>query len=242
MVGFSKLTAVLAIVALTLSGCNENFVAEDPNLLTADELRIRSIESQRKQTAVLVGAGAGALVGLIAKRNGSREEQLRAALIGGVIGGLAGFATGEYVNTRTRQFSSDQSALRSLLAAADRDIANYRGLNSTSARLIDQQRAKVRRLNRRLANGEENAESYRTKLASARTNVGSLDRGITDINKQIDVMKADRDAIQAARKSTGGLSGRISSLERQKRTLETRRRALANVYDEVPDSVGAYDF
>ena len=131
--------------------------------------------------------------------------------------------------------------MRSLIAAADRDIANYRSLNSTSSRLITQQRNRVRQLNRQLANNEISAEGYRTRLASARNKVRSLDSGIADISKQIEVMSSDRDAIRASGKSTGGLSGRISALQSERRTLESRRRALASVYDEVPDSVGAYD-
>ena len=242
MFGLTRLPGVLALVALMLSGCDENVVTEDPSLLSAEEQSIRSIEQQRKQTAVLVGAGVGAGIGLLATRDQSRQEQVRAALLGGVLGALAGYATGDYVNARTRQFSSEQDALRSLIAAADRDIANYRRLNATSARLVDQQRNKVRLLNGRLQSGAVSVEGYRTQIASAATNVSSLDRGIADISKQIQIMKSDRDAIQAAKNSTGGLSDRIASLEAQKRTLESRRRALASVYDEVPASVGTYDF
>lgn len=242
MFGLTKLPAILGIVALSLSGCVDNFAPEDPSLLSSEEQSIRAIERQRTQTAVAVGAGAGALIGLVATRNQSREDQFKGILIGGLLGAAAGFATGEYVNTRTRSFSSDQQALQSLITAADRDIANYRSLNNTSSRLITQQRAKVRQLNGRLSSGAVSAESYRTQVASAANNIRSLDKGVSDIDKQIAVMKTDRDNIQAAGKSAGGLSSRISRLEAEKRTLESRRRSLASVYDEVPDAVGAYDF
>lgn len=238
MFGLSKLAAMLGIVAITLTGC----IAEDPSLLSAEERSIRAIEQQRKNTAIAVGALAGGGLALIATRDQSREEQLRGVALGVLAGGLAGFATGEYVNTRTRQFSNEQQTLRSLIAAADRDIANYRGLNETSRRLINQQRNKVRQLNRGLANNTQTTESYRTQIASASNNIRSLDTGIRDISKQISVMREDRDGLRANNKPTAGLSSRIASLEAEKRTLESRRRALASVYDEVPDSVGSYDF
>ena len=242
MFGFSRFTAILGVVALTLTGCDESLTTEDPSLLSAEERSIRNIERQRTETAVAVGAGLGVLTGLAATQGQSREEQLRGALIGGLIGAAAGAATGEYVNTRTRQFSNEQQALQSLIAAADRDIANYRSMNATSANLIQQQRSKVRQLNSRLSNGTESVEGYRAKIASATNNLRSLDKGIVDISKQIEVMKSDNNDLRAAGKSTGQLPNRIASLEQQKRVLEARRRELASVYNEVPDAVGSYTF
>lgn len=238
MLIISRMLAALSVAALTLSGC----MAEDPSLLSPEERQIRSIEKQRSQTATLAGAGAGALVGLLASRGESREETLRNVLIGTAIGGGLGYATGEYVNTRARRFNNERQAYQALIASADRDIANYRSLNRTSQRLISQQRSKIRRLNSQLNSGAVSADQYRTQLASAANNIRSLDKGIADINQQVNVMKSDRDNIRRAGKSTSDLTNRITALEQQKRTLQTRRRQLATVYDEVPDSVGAYDF
>ncbi len=242
MFGFTRMTAVLGVVALTITGCDEAFVNEDPSLLSAEETTLRNIERQRRQTATAVGAGLGMLVGAVVTRDQPREDRIRGILIGAIGGALAGRATGDYVNTRTRAISNQQQGLRSLIAAADRDIASYRRLNNVTARLITQQRREINQLNRQLSSGTQTVDGYRAQIAAARNNIRSLDTGIEDITKQIGVMKADLSALNNAGRPTTGLANRIASLEEQKRVLQSRRRALANIYDEVPDSVGTYDF
>lgn len=238
---FSKLTAILALSAMTLAGCMEGMV-EDPALLSAEERQLRQIERERNSTAIAVGAAAGALVGAAATQNRPRDEQMAGILIGAMIGGMAGSATGSYVNARAREFSSEQNGYRAAIAAADQDIRNYQSLNQTTSRLVSQQRSKVSRLNGQLRQGSISEEEYRVQIASARNNVRSIDNAIGDISKQIQVMRDDSNTRRANGKPTGDLNNRINSLEAQKRTLESRRRAMAEVYDDVPASVGSYQF
>lgn len=238
---FSKLTAILALSAMTLAGCMEGMV-EDPALLSAEERQLRQIERERNSTAIAVGAAAGALVGAAATQNRPRNEQMAGILVGAMIGGMAGSATGSYVNARAREFSSEQNGYRAAIAAADQDIRNYQSLNQTTSRLVSQQRSKVSRLNGQLRQGSISEEEYRVQIASARNNVRSIDDAIGDISKQIQVMRDDSNTRRASGKPTGDLNNRINSLEAQKRTLESRRRAMVDVYDDVPASVGSYQF
>lgn len=238
---FSKLTAILALSAMTLAGCMEGMV-EEPALLSAEERQLRQIERERNSTAIAVGAAAGAFVGAAATQNRPRDEQMRGMLIGAMIGGMAGSATGSYVNARAREFSSEQNGYRAAIAAADQDIRNYQSLNQTTSRLVSQQRSKVSRLNGQLRQGSISEEEYRVQIASARNNVRSIDNAIGDISKQIQVMRDDSNTRRANGKPTGDLNNRINSLEAQKRTLESRRREMADVYDDVPASVGSYQF
>ena len=253
MILINKLLATLAIAALVLSGCqglDTSFASEDPSTLTAEEREIRAVQVKRRQTAIAIGAIIGAPLGVaiarkVAANRGrtlSKPEELAAALVGTAIFAGLGKVTGDYVNSRSQNYGSQQQELRALITAADRDIANYRRLNQTSSRLISQQRSKVKTLNSRLQAGSVSTSSYRSQIASARNNIASLDGGISDLEKQIKFMKNDIAQRSKAGQETGGLSSRIKSLESQKRTLESRRRELAIVYDEVPSEVGAYDF
>lgn len=167
---------------------------------------------------------------------------MQGMLIGAIIGGMAGSATGSYVNARAREFSSEQNGYRASIAAADQDIRNYQSLNQTTSRLVSQQRSKVSRLNGQLRQGSISEKEYRVQIASARANVRSIDDAIGDISKQIQVMRDDSNTRRANGKPTGDLNNRINSLEAQKRTLESRRREMADVYDDVPASVGSYQF
>lgn len=246
---FSKLTAILALSAMTLAGCMEGMV-EEPALLSAEERQLRQIERERNSTAIAIGAAAGAVLGAAATRDcprdqqqkKCRDEQMKGMLIGAIIGGMAGSATGSYVNARAREFSSEQNGYRASIAAADQDIRNYQSLNQTTSRLVSQQRSKVSRLNGQLRQGSISEKEYRVQIASARANVRSIDDAIGDISKQIQVMRDDSNTRRANGKPTGDLNNRINSLEAQKRTLESRRREMADVYDDVPASVGSYQF
>lgn len=231
----ARLLAVLTLAAFTLAACLEGIPGfEDPALLSAEERQIRKIEQQRLTQSIGIGCLVGSASGLLL---GNDEDRKQNILLGTAVGCAVGFAAGQYINTRSAQFSNSQQHSRALIAAADKDIQQYRSLNSTTRSLVSQQRSKVAKLNREFSAGTISSEGYRTQISSAGKNLRTLENQSKAMNDQINVMKTDAGAIRSNGGSSSAINQRISSLESEKRQLDSQRRALANIYDDVPPAV-----
>ncbi len=240
----NKSISALLAATLMLMACDDiplpgNLAPENAQFLSAEENQIRQVERKRVQTATAVGCiGGGLIGGVVANQSDlSRNQQILVAGVGCALGGLAGRASGQYVNTRTRDFSNQQQGYRSIIAAADQDIANYRSLNATTSRLVGQQRSKVARLNAQYKAGSLQKDQYRAQIASADTNLRTLRNQTSAIDKQISVMQEDSQKISQSGASTSQLDTRIARLRAEKTRLESNRSALARVYSDVPSDV-----
>lgn len=260
MIHKSKAVLVLTIAAFGLTACDESIPglptslaslsgglpgfnsAEDTSLLSPEERQLRQVErTRRNRVAQATGLGcvAGGAGAWLKNQIEGRSTSVGDVAVGAALGCAIGLAAGVYINSRTKSYASEQERYRALIAAADQDIAEAQSLNSTTSRLITQQRQKITRLNNQYAAQQISREDYRAQIASAKNNTVAIDNQIKALSGQANLIREDAAKIKATGTDTSDLERRISGLEKQRADLEQKRRQLTSLYNDVPPDVGA---
>jgi len=157
----------MSVTPAWLGGSGASGNAEDATNasdLTPAERRLREQSRAFQRTVwegVLIGAGAGALWGVIQRDDA--KDVLKKALIGGAVGGLAG----AYVAQKQKQYSNKEDQLDSM-------ITDVRESNQQTKALIVSTREVIAEDNRRLAAVEKRykaGQATETELKSTRARV-----------------------------------------------------------------------
>ncbi len=204
--------------------------------LSADEQQLRQTERIRLAQGVVGGAVLGAAAGaLLAAALGGDDRQIaHGAIAGAAVGGVAGAADAGNVNAHARAQYEQQQSLENQIAAADRNIAEYRKVTDAARRIAASERASIARLNGEFARGEVTAAQYRAELVNARGNLAALTSQIRNAEQDI----ADLDQSGASGHPAG--ASRKARLVEEKTRLEQERATLERIYLGVPSQVGRY--
>ena len=256
----SKAFIIVTIAAFGLAACDESIsglptslaslsgglpglsAAEDTGALSPEERQLRQVERTRRNRvaqATGVGCVAGGAAAWLKNQIEGNSTSVSDVAIGAALGCSIGFASGIYINSRTKSYASEQERYRALIAAADQDIAEAQSLNTTTSRLITQQRRKISRLNNQYAAQQISRDDYRAQIASAKNNAVAIDNQIQGLSGQAKLIREDAAKIKATGTDTSDLERRISGLEKQRADLEQKRRQLTSLYNDVPPDVGA---
>lgn len=205
------------------------------------------MEKKRVAQSVAVGCLTGAIVAQLAVQGNPKFEGEIGQVLGqlgldkktviAAIGCGAGKLSGDYVNSRSREYGNAQAGYKAMIAAADRDIARYKSLNDTTSRLIKQQRAKIASLNKQYKAKQITKQQYRDQIASSKDNVKVIDAQRTDLKKQVTLMKKDSKALAKSGTNPNSLNQKIVSLEKQLIALDNQRTAMVKAYNDVPPEV-----
>lgn len=227
------------LLSACATGPGGMFSSEDEALLTPEEREIRRVETERKQQAAAIGCALGGGVAFLASTQTDTSPLAKGLMtIGGcLVGGLAGFAAGDYLNARTQEYASEQAGYRALIQGAEEDVARYRAFNRTASQIVSQQREKVARLNAEYTSGVLTKEQYEDQIASADNNVEILENQKKSLEESLGYMRGDVDRLRQAGVSTSELESKIAELERERDTLQGRIVALSGVYGDVPPEV-----
>jgi uncharacterized protein YhaN len=234
-----RLIAKSMVVVLAIASCTTTSAKPENEALLSNEERTLRAEDKRFKTGIVVGCLGGAAIGFIVSKakKMSTAGTIKATAIATAAGCAAGAAAGYYVNSRNKDFANEQQASRSLIEAADADIARYKKSNSNADKLVRQQRAKVANLNDRYKRKELTAAGYRKQVASAENNKILFEKKVNEANDNIKLMNSDIKQLKGAGKNTSELERKRQQLVAQRNKLEEKVDLLAATYDNMPPEV-----
>lgn len=231
-----RLTSVLAIFSILLGGCVQNGEDADASALTPAEQQLRAkAEEKRKVEAAtggaVAGAVAGALIGALLGARGGNAAMgaLVGAAAGGALGAAAGLAYGSYMNAKARKYSNDEARAQAISKGADETLVYYNEVNASAETILQEQQAKVTRLNEEYRNKTITKEQFQKELASSNRNETILKDQLKSMDEQINSMKTDQQSEQLGRQ--------IAQLEQQREALRQKQERYLQLLGSVPSEV-----
>lgn len=194
--------------------------------LTADEKRLREQSKAFQKTVwegALVGAGAGALWGVIRGDNGS--EILKKAAIGGAVGGLAGV----YVAQKQKQYSSKEDQLESMTSDVRQSNAETKDLIASVKAVIKEDKRRLADVTKRLKKGQATAsevETVRKRITDNQTVVAQASKGAHEKAGMFDGA-AQTYRTQNPSTDTAGLQKEIKTFNKQIETLDGLAKSIS---------------
>src|SRR5882724_804071 len=138
-----RFPTVIFAITLALAGCAHIGGASDANLTPA-ERQLRDSTDRFNET-VATGAVAGAILG---------------ALLGALVSSNNRGA-GAYVASRNESYASAEAGRDAQLAAAQKELANYRDIARYSDQVVAENQKKLATLDAQYKNGQMDAKQYR---------------------------------------------------------------------------------
>lgn len=155
-------------------------------------LREQSEEYKDYAAARVQGAAVGAAVGALLGAAVDKDNRGRGALIGGALGGAAGYAGASYLTRDHSQFAASQEALNEDIEVAQELTASSRRNVQLAQSALDYQRSEVQRLNEAHTARQGDADEYETMLGeiakdrqSVRSMISETETRITKMNSSI---------------------------------------------------------
>lgn len=193
--------------------------------LTPAEQRLRDQGRAFHRTVwegVLIGAGAGALVGLLRGQRG--REVLQTALIGGAVGGLAG----AYLAHVQRRYSKEEDQLEAMIADIREDNARTEALIVSVREVIAEDRRRLAAVRARERRGQASAAELAAaeqRAAENRMVIAEASAGARE--KQGMYQGAVREFRRTNPESGDGLQRELDAFNRNLRTLDALAEGIA---------------
>ncbi|SMF66128.1 hypothetical protein SAMN06265365_12611 [Tistlia consotensis] len=240
---WGKRAAAACVVAAVVSACQPapggSSSATEANIDSADARQVATYSGKQyaKDYAVqggLVGAAAGAGIGCLMGKLLFNNCAVGAA-IGGLGGAAAGGAYGYSVGRETENIASRQVTEQAALAAADRELADAKAVETAAARVVREQTAKLDRLRAQAKTNVAKRGEYKQAIDEAKGfqaylggSVKRVSDSIEDIDKRIDLAR-QTDPNEAAK------------LSQKRAALEQTREGLSQRLDVLVATIGAHE-
>lgn len=231
-----RVTSVVAILSVVLSGCVTSMQAEDSVELSVAEKELRSrTEAQRvaqgAATGAIVGVIAGTVLGAVLGAQGGNAGlgALIGAAGGGVAGGLAGAAYGSYVNARARPYANQEVRANTMMEEADKDIAHYTAVNAAARTILAEQEAKITRLNDAYKGRKITKETFQREMSASNNNEKIIGDQCKAIDDELVAIQSDPQSSALTRQAEG--------LRMQRDSLKATYDRLLQLYGTVPAEV-----
>lgn len=187
--------------------------------LTPEERRLRQ-QSQAFQKTVwqgaLIGAGAGALWGLI--QGDDTRGVLTKAAIGGAVGGLAGL----YVAEKQKEFANEEDQLDSMIADVRKSNAETEALIASARQVLAEDRRRLAAVERRYRAGQATQAEIaqtRRRIADNQAVIAQASSGAREQYRMFD--GAEREFRQQnPGTDTGALQRELETYNQQIETLD----------------------
>ena len=197
----------------------------DPTLSPA-ERRMREQSRAFQKTiweGVLIGAGAGALWGLIQGDDASKVVQK--AAIGAAVGGLAG----AYIGHKQKQYASREDVLASMTADVRDSNAEMKGLIASVREVIKEDRRKLADLQKRRAKGlatEAELTAARKRVSGNLSVIAQAHKGGRDKFEMFDTAKQQYRQRNPG-VDVGSMQKELDSFGKQLDTLDGLQKSLS---------------
>ncbi|WPX41165.1 glycine zipper domain-containing protein [Akkermansia sp. N21116] len=164
-----------------------------------------------------IGAASGAGVGALAGQaiGGDTKSTVTGAAIGGVIGAIAGWFWGDSVVQQKKEYASVEEQIRHSNQVMDKLITQTKARNAELAQAI----ANLKKENKNIASSDVKTKSQ--KMAK------EVDGRISILNEEVTL--ARKAANNADRNQRIALQGKISTLNKEIKSLAKHKKALSTL-------------
>lgn len=225
--GKARLGALLG-VALLVQGCATTGgpMANTANLTPAQR-QLRD-QDQRWWQTTATGAVSGAALGAVAGMAlGGRNNRGEAALLGALIGGIAGTMAGATMANRTLEFENREVSANQRIASAQQAAASFEQAAMTAKQVTDENARRLDALDRQYRARQITAEQYRRAAAPIQQDKELMERAAGDARAMRERMVVQRDALPA-------ITAAEARIGPAQRSLESSAAQLDDLLRRVP--------
>lgn len=226
-----KAAAIALVAALGLAACQTTGGGSSGGTgyshLSPEQRQLRQQADRFNQTVTegaVIGAIGGALLGALI----NRDNPGRGMLIGGVAGAGVGAGAGYAVASQQQQYASQEQRLNSLIQASEQEIQANRQAIAATEQVVRSQRANIAQLRQAHANGQIDANRYRSELARVQEDREAIARLVEGNSRSIAQMNQDIQSLRNNRQNTRELEQRKAQLERDRDALQRQLALLSN--------------
>jgi len=163
----------------------------------------------------LAGAAAGALVGLLAGGGRSRD-----IVIGTVGGCVVGVGANAYIQSKRKQYYSNEERIQSEIADVRADNERLARLVSSSKKVMAADRRKIASLEKAYRNKSMSLEQARREMDAVKANRDHLENTVGSLKKKEKDWQEISEAERNSGANTAGLDAEIRKLRKKVNRLE----------------------
>ena len=246
-----KWIGAIALASL-LAGCQPNADGTTPNIFSdlqaafggnqtvspqQSALREQSDTYADYANARLQAAAAGAVAGALFGALLDQDNPGRGALIGGAVGGTAGYVGATYLTRDHADFTASQEALEEDIAVAEELTASSQRNVEVARAALNYQRTEIERLNAEYAAGLLDREVYEQKLVTISEDRASVQSMIDVTEERVNNMETSIAAYRRAGYGTGRLEAAKEAQKQDIASLEAIEEAMVDLISGVPEDV-----
>ena len=239
-------------LASVLAGCQPNADGTMPNIFSDLQTAFGGNQAVSPQQAALreqsdtyadyanarlqaaaTGAVAGALFGALL----DQDNPGRGALIGGAVGGTAGYVGATYLTRDHAEFTASQEALEEDIAVAEELTASSQRNVQVAQAALNYQRGEIERLKAEYAAGLVDRAAFEQKLRSISEDRASVRSMIDVTEERVSNMETSIAAYQRSGYGTERLEAAKEAQKRDIASLEAIEEAMVSLISGVPDDV-----
>ncbi|MCV6584886.1 MAG: hypothetical protein OIF47_05085 [Marinibacterium sp.] len=240
-----RLGKPLAIVAaLALAACDDgtggtvNIVSDISTLTSSGKSKEQRELSSRARayasarvSAAAVGAVGGALICVV---GGCNAGQTAAAA---AVGGTAGYVGGAALTRQNAKFQVTQSSLNRDLQAAKRERKDLTAAVGSAQRVLNYQRAEVKKLNAAYRSGSLSKAQYKAQYRTMQQDVKATRTIASTGDKRVKELNSSISAHSKAGLNTSALRSERAAQQREVARLRSVERNMLGVLGAVPPEV-----
>jgi gas vesicle protein len=158
---------------------------------------------------------------------GGRNNRGEAALIGALIGGIAGTMAGATMANRTLEFENREVSANERIASAQQAAASFEQAAMTAKQVTDENSRRLEALDRQYRARQITAEQYRRAAAPIQQDKELMERAAGDARSMRERMVGQRDALP-------GITSAEARIGPAQRSLESSAAQLDELLRRVP--------